>query len=69
MNIRRFTTFAFVLMIASLIMGFSACDQIQQLLLPTTPQMEELSGEISIGVVLPLTGQLAATRLTDGRRF
>ena len=63
MNIRRFTTFAFVLMIASLIMGFSACDQIGQLLIPTTPQMEGLSGEIPIGVVLPITGRLAAIGL------
>lgn len=63
MNIRRFTAFAFVLIIASLIMGFSACDQIGQLLLPTTPQMEELHGEIPIGVVLPITGRLAAIGL------
>ena len=51
MKIRRFTTFAFVLTIAALIAGLSACDQIQQLLLPTTPQMEGLSGEIPIGFV------------------
>ena len=56
MNVRRFTTFAFVLTIVSLIMGLYACDQIQQLLLPATPQMEGLSGEIPIGVVLPITG-------------
>ena len=60
MDIRRFTTFAFVLTIVALIVGFSACDQIQQLLLPSTPQMESLHGEIPIGVVLPLTGALAA---------
>ena len=59
MDIRRFTTFAFVLTIVALIVGFSACDQIQQLLLPSTPQMEFLHGEIPIGVVLPLTGALA----------
>ena len=63
MNIRRFTTFAFALMIASLIMGFSACDQIGQLLIPATPQMEGLSGEIPIGVVLPSTRRLAAIGL------
>ena len=55
MTIRRFTTFAFlILAIVALIAGISACDQIQQLLLPTTPQMEGLRGEISIGVVLPI---------------
>jgi len=66
MNIRRFTTFAFVLMIASLIMGFSACEQIQQLLLPTPPQMEGLRGEISIGVVLPQTGYLGPGEFGPG---
>ena len=60
MNIRRITTFAFVLAIVLLIVGLSACDQIQQLLLPATPQMEELSEEILIGVVLPVTGRLSS---------
>jgi branched-chain amino acid transport system substrate-binding protein len=69
MNIRRFTTFAFVLMIASLIMGLSACDQIGQLLIPATPQTDELSGEIPIGVVLPITGRLAAIGLRMGEGF
>ena len=69
MNIRRFTTFAFVLMIASLIMGFSACEQIGQLLIPATPQTEGLSGEIPIGVVLPVTGRLAAIGLRMGEGF
>ena len=63
MTIRRFTGFASVLIIAALIVGLSACDQIGQLLLPTTPQMEGLSGEIPIGVVLPITGRLAAIGL------
>ena len=58
MNIKRTTTFVFVLAIVLLIVGLSACDQIQQLLLPTTPQMEGLSEEISIGVVLSITGRL-----------
>ena len=60
MNIKSITTFAFVLAIVLLMVGLSACDQIQQLLLPTTPQMEELSGEILIGVVLPITGRLSS---------
>ena len=60
MNIKSITTFAFVLAIVLLMVGLSACDQIQQLLLPTTPQMEELSGEILIGVVLPVTGRLSS---------
>ena len=69
MNIRRFTTFAFVLAIVTLIAGLSACDQIGQLLIPTTSQMEGLSGEIPIGVVLPITGRLAAIGLRMGEGF
>ncbi len=69
MAIRRFTGFASVLAIAALIVGFSACDQIGQLLLPTTPQMEELAGEIPIGLVLPITGQLAALGSRMGEGF
>lgn len=51
---------AALLAIVALIVGFSACDQIQQLLLPASPQMEGLSGELPIGVVLALTGRHAA---------
>ena len=56
MNIKSITTFTLVLAIALLIVGFSACDQIGQLLVPAPPQMEE----ITIGVVLPVTGRLAS---------
>ena len=60
MNISRFTKFTFVLAVAVLIAGLSACDQIGQLLLPATPQMEGLTGEIRIGLSLPLTGRFVA---------
>ena len=60
MNIRRFARFVFVLAIVALIVGLSACDQIGQLLIPSTSQMEGVSGEIRIGVSLPLTGRFAA---------
>ena len=53
MTIRRFATFVVVLMIASLIMGGATYAQVSS-------QMEGLSGDITIGVVLPLTGALAA---------
>ena len=56
MKIRRFTKFAFALVIAALIVGVPPWDQIQR---SATPQMERLNGEIPIGVVLPLTGALA----------
>ena len=62
MNIRRITILVFVLAIAALIVGLSACentlDQVVTILSSDdTPQME--GEEISIGVVLPLTGRLA----------
>ena len=66
MTIRRFTTFAFVLTIVVLIAGLSACEQIEQLLRPTPPQMEGLRGEISIGVVLPQTGHLGPGEFGPG---
>ncbi len=60
MNISRFTKFTFVLAVAVLIAGLSACDRIGQLLSPLTPQMEGLKGEIRIGLSLPLTGRFVA---------
>ena len=66
MNIRRIT---FVLAIAALIAGLSACEQIQQILQPATPQMQGLSGEISIGVVYPITGRLASIGIRMGHGF
>ena len=60
MDIRRFVRFVFVLAIVALILGLSACDQIGQLFIPASPQMEGLSGEIRIGVSLPLTGRFVA---------
>lgn len=63
MNTIRFTRFMFVLAIFALIVGLSACDQVQQLLIPATPQMEGISGEISIGLVYPATGRLASVGL------
>ena len=55
MNISRFTKFASALAIAALIAGFSACDQIGDLLVPP-PDMDGL-GEITIGVSLQLEGE------------
>ena len=51
----------FLVAIATLVIGFSACERISQIVQPTTPQVEDKSDEISIGVVLPLTGHLAST--------
>ncbi len=69
MSIRRFTKIACVLAAVALIVGFSACDQIGQLLVPAPPQMEGLSGEIPIGLVYPTTGRLADFALPIQRGF
>ena len=60
MNTLRFTQFVFILAIIALITGLAACDQIGQLLSPAPPQMESPSGEISIGLVYPISGRLAS---------
>ena len=69
MNTVRFTRFVFVLATFVLIVGLSACDQIQQLLIPAPPQMEGLSGELSIGLVYPVTGRLASVGMEMGSGF
>ena len=53
-------SFMLIVAIATLIIGFSACERVSQIVQPATPEIEDKSGEISIGVVLPLTGHLAA---------
>lgn len=53
-------SFMLIVAIAILIVGFSACERISEITQPTTPQVEDKSDAISIGVVLPLTGHLAS---------
>ena len=55
---KKIVTFTFITAIFALIIGLSACDRISKVIQPSTPQMTEDSGDISIGVVLPLTGRL-----------
>ena len=69
MNISRRIKFAFVLTIVVLIAGLSACDQIGQLLVPAPPDMEDVSVEIPIGLVYPVTGRLDAFALPIQRGF
>ena len=57
MKTPRITIFVCALATVVLIAGVPPWDQIQR---SATPQIEDLRGEISIGVVLPLTGALAA---------
>ena len=60
MKTGRFTQFAFVLAIVALIVGFSACDEVQKVLFPAQPEkppeMPPEMVEIPIGVVLDQTG-------------
>ncbi len=69
MNTNRIARLAFVLTVIALITGLFACDQIQQLLIPDTPPMEGLSGEIPIGLVYPVTGRLDTFALPIQRGF
>ncbi len=52
-------SFTFIIAIITLIAGFSACERTSQIIQPTTAQTEDGISEISIGLVLPLTGHLA----------
>ena len=54
-------SFIFIVAIAVLIIGISACERVSQVVQPVTHDTKDRSGEISIGVVLPVTGPLAST--------
>ncbi|MYE90728.1 ABC transporter substrate-binding protein [Candidatus Poribacteria bacterium] len=69
MNISRVVKIAFVLTIVALIVGVSACDQVQQLLVPVPSDREDVSVEIPIGLVYPATGRLADFALPIRRGF
>ena len=63
MNVGRFIQLTFVLAIVALIVGLSACDQVQQVLFPPQPEPPEMPPamvEIPIGVVVAQTGPFAA---------
>lgn len=59
MNIRKIAILASLFVVTVLMVGLSSCDRISEIAQPTTPQMAEPGEEITIGVVLPLTGRLA----------
>ena len=61
MKIKRIKTTIFVLAIGALMALLPACERISQSLQPAKTRMEGLSGEILIGVVLPVTGRLASS--------
>ena len=56
-KISELKTFAFIITFAILIIGLSACERIPEIMQPST---EDQRNEVSIGLVLPLTGHLAA---------
>ena len=72
MNIRKVSRHVLVLVVASVIVSISACDELVGLLSNDqidsmsgkAPQLAGLTGEIPIGLVLPLTGSLALTDLS-----
>ena len=69
MNIKKITTFTFLFVALALIAGFFGCERISKVVQPDTPDMAEPSDEISIGVVVPLTGRQVdsfGTRVSQG---
>lgn len=76
MSLKRFTQFTLVFAIVALIVGLSACDQVQQVLFPPQPEpppeMPPEKVEIPIGVVVAQTGPNAAAYglpMLDGFRL
>ena len=61
----KVTIFTLVFAITALIACIIGCERTEQMVKPTT-QMEDLSGEISIGVVLPQTGNLGPGEFGPG---
>ena len=57
LNLRKIKTFAFILILAVLIVSFISCERIQQIVQPPTPQIQDDTGEILIGAVYPITGR------------
>ena len=61
MNTKKFIRFIFPFVIVALIVGFSACERVSQIIEPATSQITEIGEDISIGVVLPFTGRFRDT--------
>ena len=59
MDTKKITLFACLFTVTVLMLGLSACDRVSQIIQPTTPQITEVGEDISIGVVLPLTGRFS----------
>ena len=62
MNASRVTKFAFLLAVATLVVGLSACDQLVSILTSgDMPEPSEMEGGVTVGVVAPLSGQYASS--------
>lgn len=55
------TVFIFGFIICSLLLGITGCEKITQIMDPPTSGLDDIGGEITIGVVLPLTGRHEST--------
>ena len=64
MNIKKIIVLVFVLAIVVLIGSFIGCERVQQIVQPTTPQMEAIDGEILVGAVYPITGRFNSANAT-----
>lgn len=62
-------SFVFIVAIATLIVGVSACERVSPIVQPTTPDTQDKRQEISVGIVLPLTGHVAPTGQLMKRGF
>ena len=65
---RKFVKFTFIAGFVTLIVGLAACDQLigmltdqEQPMPSVAPQLTGIDGEISIGLLYPMTGRLAVT--------
>ena len=56
MNLKKITTLVSLFGLVVLLIGFSACERVSEVVQPTAPQPVETEEEITIGVVLSLTG-------------
>ena len=64
MNSKKIIAFAFVSVIVVLIASFIGCERVQQIVQPTTPQMERIGEEILVGAVYPITGRFSSAEST-----
>ncbi len=60
MNTKKFTPFTLLFAIVVSMVGFSACDRVSRIIQPAPPQLTKGNEDITIGVVLPLTGRFSA---------